>query len=1335
MSVQKFENSFEYKLIYIFSVNDERHKGLLKIGETTISSDKKYTELRENCKELNKAAKKRIDSYAVTMGMRYDLLHTEVAVKKTLNNGVRSFTDHEVHQVLFNSNIKKYKFKGSKAREWFKIDLETAKNAINAVKNNKKNLRGEEIKNIYGFDKIKFRPEQEEAIKLTVNRYKKKTNNDVMLWNAKMRFGKTLSALEVIKRMGFKRSIIITHRPVVNEGWYEDFKKIFPKEENFIYGSKTYANNIGECIDSNKNFVYFASMQDLRGSEVVGGKHSKNDEIFNTEWDFVIVDEAHEGTKTVLGDNVINSLLQSKGSEEKTKFLALSGTPFNIIEEYDEDNVYTWDYVNEQESKMNWDKEHCGDPNPYEDLPQLKIYTYDLGKLVNNSYINIEDKAFNFREFFRTWTGVKKIDGSNIPNEELKGKFVHENDVRSFLNLITKEDEESKYPFSTEKSRNIFKHTLWMLPGVKEAKAFADLLKEHPIFGSEDFEIVNVAGTEEEGDHALDNVKRAIANAGEHKYTITLSCGKLTTGVTVKEWTAVFMLSGSYSTSATSYLQTIFRVQSPCKKFGKVKTTGYVFDFAPDRTLSMIAQAVSVTNKKNTRGGQDDDEEKIGKFLNYCPVISIEGTNMREINTRRMLGTLKKVYAQRAFLSGFSDDSIYNDELLLLDDMDMSNFKKLQGIIGKSKQEVDTSKIKINEQGLDQEEYEQAKKDKKKKKLTKEEEERRKKLEKLKKQKKDAISILRGISIRIPLLIYGAEVEITEDITLDRFQEIVDDVSWEEFMPKGVTKKLFGQFKKYYDEDVFILAGKKIREKAKRADQLEPTERVKQIAELFSYFKNPDKETVLTPWRVVNMHMNTCLGGYNFFDENFEKTLEVPKFKNRGKVTEDLFLNEDVKILEMNSKTGLYPLYLAYSVYRNKCKGKVDLTLEEKNQIWSEVVNDNIFVATRTKMAKSITKRTLNGYKEIKANVHTIQNLIYKLEKESDRLVGKFRRGKTWDKKGKDMKFDAIVGNPPYQESDGGAGASAKPIYNLFTEGAKKINPTYLSFIMPSRWFAGGKGLLKFRESMLNDNHISKIVDYVNAKDCFPNVSIGGGVSYFLRDINYIGECEFTSIFADKKDTSMRILNEFPVFIRHNTALRIIHKINAKSEKKLDSIISTRNPFGIPSSRRGANNKKSEQDVLLITSAGKFYINKDEVKKDELKDKYKVLFSKATAEHAGEPDKSGKMKVLSRTEVICKNTVCTDSYLIAGAYNTELEAINLYKYMCTKFVRYLLLQAVTSINLSKEKFMFIPIQDFSNQSELDWNKTTDEIDEQLFNKYNLTEEEIENIKKIIKEMK
>lgn len=1340
----EFKNAFAYKVIYAFTINDDVHRGLIKVGDATLDSDLTPDNFSPNCHDLNQAALKRIKEYTNTAGITPVLLHTELAIKqikdKNGNIKVVAFRDHDVHRVLENSGIKKAKIQETTGREWYKITKETAIEAINAVKKsyaNLSNVASDEVVPII------FRPEQKEAIERTVKQFKK---NNRMLWNAKMRFGKTLSALEVVKRCGYKKTIILTHRPVVNDGWYEDFGKIFHGTD-YIYGSKANGYTLDDLLSKNKGFVYFASIQDLRGSEAVGGKFDKNNTVFDTLWDCVIVDEAHEGTKTTLGDETIKAII--KEDQNKTKLLALSGTPFNILNEYQEDSIYTWDYIMEQECKSEWDKQHFGDSNPYEELPEMRIYTYDLGDLLHNkNYITYEDKAFNFTEFFRTWTGDYSKDYAQMPETAKIGDFVHEQDILSFLNLMTKVDEESSYPYSKDEYRELFKHSLWMVPGVKEAKALKELMLKHPVFGCGQFDIVNVAGSDdEESDDALNSVRTAISNAEKvDTYTITLSCGKLTTGVTVKEWTAVFMLAGSYSTSAANYLQTIFRVQSPCNKNGKFKTTAYVFDFAPDRTLKMVSEAVSVSSKARKTGS--DDKVILGKFLNFCPVISVSGSQMKEYKADRLLQQLKRAYADKAVKNGFDDKNLYNDELLKLNDVDIEEFNKLKGIIGKSKAAPKQNDIPVNNQGLTNEEYEELERieKKKKKELSEEEKARLEELKHKNKVRNDAISILRGISIRMPLLIYGADIPYEEEITLDKFIENVDESSWSEFMPNGVTKEVFSDFRKYYDEDVFIAAGRKIRNIAREADTLTPTDRVKKIASLFSNFKNPDKETVLTPWRVVNMHMSDCLGGYDFFDEKHEFPIDKPRFVDRGQVTKDTFANVNAQILEINSKTGLYPLYVTYSIYREKCKKykETALSIELQRDIWNDTIKNNVFVICKTPMAKQITQRTLAGYSDIKINAHYFDDLINQLKNKPQQFIDRVLKPSYW-KKGDvgQMKFDAIVGNPPYMEMDGGAQASAKPIYQHFVTVAKQLNPKYLSFIMPTRWYSGGKGLDEFRDEMLNDIHIEKLFDCLSPEVLFPNTNIRGGVCYFLRNSQFDGKKEKATVVTLENGKNAIITKrpiktkDIDIFIRHSYSISILDKVFISDIETLDKYISSRKPFGLDGKFIKSKDFYESSTNLLnpVLCYGKSktvgYTELKNIKiHPELIDKWKVMAPYAN--NIGTELNDDNLNAF----VVSPNSVCTETYIMTGIgleLNKQM-CENLVAYLKTKFARFMLSLAKNSQHATAKTYRYVPMQDFTSNSDIDWSKSILEIDKQLYAKYNLSEDEIAFIEEKIKPM-
>ena len=1356
MSEQIYAGTAQYNLIYIFAIPDEAHKGYLKIGEHSFSSPSSYKQLTDNCDELNQNAHARIKQYTKTALVKYELLHTELArIQIRLTDGTiesASFSDHDVHEVLDRSGYDVHKFYDTdRDSEWYKVTLKPAIAAIKAVKQGRNVLTAEEkaggltiIDRVSesgatysSRPKIILREEQQACIDKTKRVF---ANGDRMLWDCKMRFGKTITAYSLVKTMGYKKVLVVTHRPAVVDGWSSDFNLIF--QDNHVFLTKA---NIKEedrftaadasidaendrklknLADAGTPFVYFASMQDLRGSKIAGGKFEKNIGVFSMDWDLIIYDEAHEGTQTEIGLNVQRLLEEPKAGKCPKKVLQLSGTPYNLINQYEDDNVYSWDYVMEQRCKRDWDDKHPGDHNPYADLPELRICTFDLRNKMQTSYrYEDENIAFNFREFFRTWTGDPDRDFRPLPASVKVGDFVHRDDVWQFLDLISSDSDDSNYPFANQEYRDMFKHTFWILPGVKEARAFSAMLKEHPVF--KNYEVVNVAGegdVEQPYDDALKSVRSAIKKSS---HTITLSCGKLTTGVTVKEWTGVMLLSGSSSTGAAGYMQTIFRVQSAGSIDGMQKKICYAFDFAPDRTLKVLSEVHKL--KKSAVGTDDGGRVQLGEFLNFCPVLAEGDTGMEFYDVPKMMRQLKRLTVDAAVKSGFDDDSIYKADAGIV--MDMEKLKLVETLKNKltpQKKSKKQTTVNINDQGLTDEQYKKAQDAKRKRKTerTPEEEEALAKEREMKKKQQALFDLLRNVSIRLPMLIFGSAEEFDESIKLADFIDIVDDVSWKEFMPADVDKELFRKLLVFYDEDVIEGAGMRIRRMAKAADELMPTQRIVRIAEIFSCFRNPAKETVLTPWRVVNMHMGDTIGGYNFFAEGYPEkdgVLDHPRLIEQGEVTSDIFLDENVKVLEMNSKSGLYPLYVAYSIYRMMLpKEEQDMSLEEAQEYWKRALAEHLFVLCQTKMAVSITKRTLAGYTKNTVNAIYLPKLLERMD-DQNRLSNKLTNPSTWGKEGNRMKFNAIVGNPPYQSMDGGNNASAVPIYQKFVEQATIMKPDYISMIVPSRWFAGGRGLDKFREMMMGNTQIRKMHDFSESKYIFPTADISGGICYFLVDMSYDGPCDFINTDGGVDTEEKRYLNEFPIIVRSNKGIGVLRKVLEKGEEKLSNYVSSMKPFGL----RTYEEPDETGKLILRWNKGKGPVEESRIKAGyQYIDQWKVISSRVFYEHAGQPDRNGQYRVLSILEILEPKEVCTETYVIINAYDDEVQAQNLYLYLKTKFARFLILQACSSIMVTKASYIFVPVQDFSRG----W------TDQDLYEKYELTADEIETIESMIKPM-
>lgn len=326
------------------------------------------------------------------------------------------------------------------------------------------------------------------------------------------------------------------------------------------------------------------------------------------------------------------------------------------------------------------------------------------------------------------------------------------------------------------------------------------------------------------------------------------------------------------------------------------------------------------------------------------------------------------------------------------------------------------------------------------------------------------------------------------------------------------------------------------------------------------------------------------------------------------------------------------------------------------------------------------------------------------------------------------MKFDVICSNPPYQLSDGGQAASAKSIYQLFVEQAKKLNPRYITMIIPARWYTNGKGqgMKEFRKAMLTDNRISHLVDYKNSADCFPGVNIAGGICYFLWERDYKGACEITNKSSkdDSNISESRRLDEFNVLVRDNIAVGIIRKIRALSNRMLSETVKSYSYFAIRSYERGGEKKNKPSDVVLLSSKGKGYYPQDKVvDKEGITNLYKVIITYAMS-GGNKPSSDGTYQVISSLMVLEPNEVCTETYLILGVFDNKKEAQNMVSYVSTKVFRFLLLQALTSIHITKESFLFVPEMSY----EITWS------DNELYKKFNLTQKEVAFIETMIRPM-
>ena len=1330
--------SYCYPIIYVYTIPDADHTGKVKIGLTHGWFNLSSSQIHDNNQLIQDFANARIDEQTGTASVRHYLLYCTIAKTKS----GKDFSDKDVHYVLKRNNkfpvdFKTIGIKGGK--EWFAISLKEAIDAINSVRNETTVLISSNTS-----ANIILRPSQQESVDKALNCFR--TSNQ-FLWACKMRFGKTFSALKLItssfnSHLNFNHVCIFTNRPGVRKQWLDDFTTLGMEQEGYIFYAKDNGqplidknNKEINAINLNKKAIVFYSMQDLKGSE----KFNKNELAINASWDLIIVDEADEGTTSILGEKLINKL---KNASPTAKWLYLSGTPYRILNQFNKDEVYTWNYTNEQQAKQKLQDELI---NYYEDLPQLRLYLINLQndlKLNEQAYADKTDEYFSFEEFFKC-----------TKDEHNEDHFVNEAIVKQFLDLLVNQ-ENKQYPFSNDEYRQYFNHTFWYLPNVAACKALAKLLNKHPVFGS--FGIVDVSGNNEDANTAQLAVENAIKT---YKHTITLSCGRLTRGITIPQWTAILYLAGGSSTSASQYMQTIFRVQSPYKDkiSGKIKEVGYVFDFAPQRALVMQQTVAKNQAKLN-------DKESIEKILEtnltYLPVITNKDNLFVAYDANTLINQIEENNIRIICDSGFLSPKLIKSSVLdELSSKEADILKQIGKELGESK--LVKNKINLNDNHLNDSSTKSAKTSKL---LTKEEKDK-------KNQRKELLSALLAIATRFPLLIFGA-YNPQDNIHLDLITNDIDDESWAEFMPPTVTKERFNELAKCFKEDLFNACARKILLCLKNAQESPIKERIIKITNLFNTFQNPEKEIVLTPWKVINMHLGTCIGGWNFFTNDYSKECE-PHFIDLVNITKNIYAKNH-QVLDIYSKTGLYSLYNAFNffqLYKQELETNNIPFTEEL--IWQQVIEHNVFALCQTKMAKTITTRTLVGFNQhIKPNIYLQEDLIEKLNNNAFQTVKDTMAIKTKDNR--TIHFDAIVGNPPYAKLDSTSNSiSHTPIYPKFVELAINLNPTYFSYIIPKTWegHKQGKGLEDFNKLMLKDGYVNAIYNIDDASNLFNNVQIGGGVCFFLakgtptpnlipniytnslvipntvatKQPNFVQT--YTSVFAHYDPKKNEYYDQHQVIFLNKEVKSIFDKVFPKNHQitTCETIVESRNPYGITSNcfdldiKNKTNlfhDKPTKNNVAVYGTINRtkrtvLYTNPQNLKDNPSLNEYKCLIGKGYGMVNCYPTHT----VIAKPIFASPHEACTETFLEVGANPNQEYVKRIYIYIYSKFFRLFLSIKRNNPNISKFAFEYIPLIDL-NDSHIPWSEIKDDyhqLDQYLYKYFDLNQDQINFIENNIKD--
>jgi len=1385
-----------YPQIYSYTLPDEHENdGSQKIGYT----ERKDVDAR--IREQTHTAAKRLRS------------EKQWSAPAFFNNSHDDFTDKTFHKFLTKSGVENRLDLG---KEWFYFNgtPESSKQLFDAFRE-----KGFAALQEGDSQKIAYtlRKEQQDAVS-KAKEYFESHENGEFLWNAKPRFGKTLASYDLAKQLNAQKVLIVTNRPAIANSWFDDFS-MFIEGYYFISSASSLADRpsltreqYSAIEGTDKPQITFLSLQDLKGSKYFGGSHEKLRWVADLDWDLLVIDEAHEGIDTGRTDAAFTNVTRKHT-------LHLSGTPFKALanQKFPKEAIYNWTYLDEQQAKQDeLNDPEVGDSGAHADLPDLRLYTYRISQMTTqevNEGIQIDDEsrdyAFDLNEFFAT------------KNQ----KFVHEDDVKEFLrNLTTNE----KYPFSTPELRDELRHTFWYVGNrVESVKALEQLLKQDPVF--ENYKVIVAAGdgksfTEEEEDFkgnekSFDRVKDAVK---KHPKTITLSCGQLTTGVTVKEWSAVLMLTDIKTPSL--YMQAAFRAQNPYRftENGKLKAkqSAYLFDFAPTRVLEIYDKFANGLNQKTVNGEVTEAERKenIKELLNFFPVVS-EDVNGRmvELDAEKVLTFPNALAATEIVQARFMTNLLFNDNIKgvfsfpkevsdtiesIIDKMPIEKNKRVEtakkefdlddarkianekqhkinentGVILGEKiyranidrvvdnvlsrdapnETIDTlaaeveslaeapiAKIKeqykltvAEEEKLRQEVAEKVKlavatyeksDDKNPEELKQSltaviehdlvqvqvEQQETKVVENVQKTKEDEIrDRLRSFTRTIPMFIMANASR--GEITIDNFDEHISDddfvdltnITKQEFHTlrdgfdytneHGERKNFGGVFDRYrFNASIAEFQA----EKVAKANYFENDE------DIFELIPNQKNNQIFTPKNVVQMMV-----------DGLEK--ESP----------ELFHRTDSTFVDLYMKSGMYITEIVKKLFANTRQN-----YSSDEACLRHILENQVYGLSPTGILHSITINYIFGFD----TTHSIDTKNFKqhdlLPEAKDgtaaaKLAELYNRGEM-------MKFDAVVGNPPYQI--GTDTNFATPVYNLFIDAAISLHPNVVTLIHPARFlFNAGATPKDWNQKMLNDPHFNVLKYEANSQKVFAGVDIKGGVAVTIWD---------------KNSTDGGLGGTFVAFEELRSALQ---KTRYKSDDSIQSVMypQTKTTIGLdsafPTERRLRPNyfdkypeefQQSKSDthpvkVIGLTKGNKRAVRymREEIVDDENINNWKVFLPEANG--------SGALGEVVSTPLTGEPltgeplTGCTGSFVQFGRFESQSEAESCMKYLKTRFARVMLGTLKITQHNPKSTWRNVPLQDFTANSDIDWSKSIPEIDQQLYKKYGLSQEEIDFIEARVKAM-
>lgn len=1186
------------------------------------------------------------------------------------------------------------------------------------------------------------------------------TGHHNLLMYAVMRFGKSFTSMCCAVANKAKLVVVVSAKADVLPEWKKTVEShVLFADYDFISAKNLLRNNhlITEKISSGKKVVVFLTLQDLQGKTI----KDKHQEVFGQDIDLLLVDETHFGARAEKYGEVLkgatNYVADAKNKKDADDFVEaseadaaikvlkakntihLSGTPYRILmgSEFTKEDIIAFyqftDIVNDQKK---WDEENFALPeeekkedwaNPYYGFPQMVRFAFVPNESSRKKLENLRKSGttYAFSALFKPKSIAKADDGSHK-------SFENEEEILDLFSVIdgSKEDDSllGFLDYDKIKEGKMCRHMVVVLPYCASCDALEALIKnnKNQFKNLGEYEIVNISSVDNPNKYkSAEDVKRAITKfESEGKKTITLTVNRMLTGSTVREWDT--MLFFKDTASPQEYDQAVFRLQNQYVKTYtdsnghtikfNMKPQTLLVDFDPNRMFAMQERKSKIYNANVETGGNTELEKRIRQELEISPIITLNKDKIVKVVASDILEAVSNYQKNK----GIKDEALEVPvDLSVLNDGTIRSVIERENEIG-SKSGLSTVAHEQEDGDGDGEDMNIPDSSNNKDNPDNPTKTEPISIDEQKKKEQSLSKKIQSYYARILLFAFS-----TKD-TVISLADIIAKSSTEEnariIKNLGLNVEVLSLLNQQTNKFVLSDLDYKIQNlnKLSNDDTLNPAE--KAYVAINKFGKLGDA-IVVTPSNICDDMVSLIP------DETYTS-----------------FSQTNGKVLDIAGTAGEYAVALYKKMY----------TLG----VAEEIVKNSIYTIPKSSVCYELTRKL---YEMLGLNVANIAKEFVATDLlevkngnnvDYDKIKALLTQNKPFDTikltdtlaEGENdmIKFEAIVGNPPYQEDDGGAQKSARPIYNYFVYMGKNLTSNYLSIIMPSRWYAGGKGLDEFRDDMLNDPHICVLHDFLHPEEVFPDTNNRGGICYFESSKSFDNTKTGVAIISHEKSgetySSQRSLKtqDIDIFIRDTRAIAILDKIN-----ELDSVntimhfVSSRKPFGIDGAFVKNNEYKStalglNEPIMCFGKAKKVgFVEQAQVTMhEEWINKWKVYLPYANNIGTELNDDNQNAFVGS------PNTICTETFLVVGAELelNEMSANNLCKYLKTRFARFLHSLAKISQHGTAKTYRFVPLQDFTDKSDIDWSKSVAKIDQQLYKKYNLDDSEIAFIESMIKPM-